>query len=57
VAAIAARGLEPDEREAYSKGVRKALYRDPDGNELGSAARHSTPAHSLAPRSMNRIVS
>ena len=35
VAAIAARGLEPDECETYSNGVRKALYRDPDGNELG----------------------
>ena len=35
IAAIAARGLEPDERETYAKGVRKALYRDPDGNELG----------------------
>ena len=35
VAAIAARGLEPDERETYSNGVRKALYRDPDGNEVG----------------------
>jgi hypothetical protein len=23
------------ERETYSTGVRKALYRDPDGNELG----------------------
>jgi hypothetical protein len=27
VAAVAARGLEPDERETYSNGVRKALYR------------------------------
>jgi catechol 2,3-dioxygenase-like lactoylglutathione lyase family enzyme len=35
VAAVAARGLEPDEREAYSDGVRKVLYRDPDGNEVG----------------------
>jgi catechol 2,3-dioxygenase-like lactoylglutathione lyase family enzyme len=35
VAGIAARGLEPDERESYSNGVRKVLYRDPDGNELG----------------------
>ncbi len=35
VAAVAARGLEPDERLTYSNGVRKALYRDPDGNELG----------------------
>jgi catechol 2,3-dioxygenase-like lactoylglutathione lyase family enzyme len=35
VAAIAARGLEPDDRETYSNGVRKAIYRDPDGNEIG----------------------
>ena len=35
VAAAAARGLEPDERETYSNGVRKVLYHDPDGNELG----------------------
>jgi catechol 2,3-dioxygenase-like lactoylglutathione lyase family enzyme len=35
VAAIAARGLEPDERERYAGGVRKVLYRDPDGNEVG----------------------
>jgi catechol 2,3-dioxygenase-like lactoylglutathione lyase family enzyme len=35
LAAIAAVGLEPDERETYSNGVRKVLYRDPDGNELG----------------------
>ncbi|HTT28495.1 MAG TPA: VOC family protein [Solirubrobacteraceae bacterium] len=35
VAAIAARGLEPDEEERYSNGVRKILYRDPDGNEVG----------------------
>lgn len=35
IAAIATRGLEPDERETYSDGVRKVIYRDPDGNELG----------------------
>ena len=35
VAAIAARGLEPDERETYSNGVRKLIFRDPDGNEVG----------------------
>lgn len=35
MAAIAARGLEPDEIETYSDGVRKAVYRDPDGNEVG----------------------
>jgi hypothetical protein len=32
---LAARGLEPDERQTYSDGVRKMLYRDADGNELG----------------------
>jgi catechol 2,3-dioxygenase-like lactoylglutathione lyase family enzyme len=35
VAAIAARGLQPDEIETFSHGIRKAVYRDPDGNELG----------------------
>jgi catechol 2,3-dioxygenase-like lactoylglutathione lyase family enzyme len=35
IAAIAARRLEPDERETYPNGGRKMLYRDPDGNELG----------------------
>ena len=35
VAEIAARGLEPDERETYSNGVRKVVFHDPDGNEFG----------------------
>jgi catechol 2,3-dioxygenase-like lactoylglutathione lyase family enzyme len=35
IAAIAGRGLQPHEREIYSSGVRKVIYRDPDGNELG----------------------
>jgi catechol 2,3-dioxygenase-like lactoylglutathione lyase family enzyme len=35
IAAAAARGAEPDGRETYSDGVRKAIYRDPDGNEVG----------------------
>ena len=35
ISAAAARGVEPDERETYSTGVRKALYHDPDGNEIG----------------------
>jgi catechol 2,3-dioxygenase-like lactoylglutathione lyase family enzyme len=35
VAAIAARGLEPDDRVTYANGVRKVFYRDPDGNEVG----------------------
>ena len=32
---VAARGIEPAERETYSNGVRKVTYRDPDGNEVG----------------------
>ena len=32
---IASRGLEPAELETYSNGVRKATYRDEDGNEVG----------------------
>lgn len=35
VAAIAARGIEPAVRESYDNGVRKAIYRDADGNEIG----------------------
>src|SRR5947208_16511012 len=34
VAAIAARGLEPAERETYRKGVRQVVDRDPHGNEV-----------------------
>jgi catechol 2,3-dioxygenase-like lactoylglutathione lyase family enzyme len=37
VATIATRGLEPSELETYPNDVRKAIYRDPDGNELGFA--------------------
>jgi hypothetical protein len=35
VAQIADRGLEPTKRETYSNGVRKVIYCDPDGNEIG----------------------
>ncbi len=35
LAAIAGRGIEPDEQETYENGVRKATFRDPDGNEIG----------------------
>ena len=35
VEAISSRGIEPAERETYSNGVRKATYRDEDGNEVG----------------------
>lgn len=35
VAQIADRGLDPSKQETYSNGVRKIMYRDPDGNEIG----------------------
>ncbi|MEU4220558.1 VOC family protein [Actinoplanes sp. NPDC026623] len=35
LAGIAERGLEPAELETYDNGVRKATFRDPDGNEIG----------------------
>ncbi|WP_247668852.1 VOC family protein [Micromonospora sp. H61] len=35
IAQIAERGLEPAGRETYDNGVRKATFRDPDGNEIG----------------------
>jgi hypothetical protein len=47
IAAIAARGLEPDKRETYSNGVRKIIYRDLDGNELGFGGAPSDIASSV----------
>jgi hypothetical protein len=38
LAQIPDRGLEPTKRETYSNGVRKAIYRDPDGNRSGWGA-------------------
>jgi len=37
VAQIAGRGLEPDDHETYDNGVRKAIFRDRDGNEVAFA--------------------
>ena len=33
--AAAARGVHPETVENYENGVRKAIFRDPDGNEVG----------------------
>lgn len=33
--AAARHDLTPETRETYDNGVRKAIYRDPDGNEVG----------------------
>jgi len=35
IAHIAERGLQSAQRETYATGVRKATFRDPDGNEIG----------------------
>ncbi|MDF5756434.1 VOC family protein [Spongiactinospora sp. TRM90649] len=35
VAGISSRGIEPTLRETYDNGVRKIIYRDPEGNEIG----------------------
>lgn len=35
VAAAAEQGIEPVHRETYENGVRKFLFTDPDGNEIG----------------------
>ena len=35
LAQMAERGLKPAEHETYANGVRKATFRDPDGNEIG----------------------
>ena len=32
---VAERGLEPHTREVYENGVRKYIFRDPDGNKIG----------------------
>jgi catechol 2,3-dioxygenase-like lactoylglutathione lyase family enzyme len=32
---IAERGLKPTDVETYDNGVRKAIFHDPDGNEVG----------------------
>jgi catechol 2,3-dioxygenase-like lactoylglutathione lyase family enzyme len=35
IAGIGARGITPASRETYGNGVRKIIYQDPDGNEIG----------------------
>ena len=35
LAAAADRGVTPADEEVYDNGVHKALFRDPDGNEVG----------------------
>jgi predicted enzyme related to lactoylglutathione lyase len=45
LAEIANRGLEPSRTESPTEGARKAVFRDPDGNEIGfGGASHAPPA-------------
>ncbi|WP_031467033.1 VOC family protein [Sciscionella sediminilitoris] len=39
VSGIAERGIEPEKRETYDGGMRKVIFRDPDGNEFGYGGR------------------
>lgn len=48
VAQIADRGLEPTKRETYSNGVRKATYRDADGNEIGFGGAPVSPRREIS---------
>jgi hypothetical protein len=43
VAAISERGIEPAKQETYGNGVRKVIYHDPDGNEIGLGGAPSVP--------------
>jgi hypothetical protein len=44
--AAAGRGIDPHTRETYDSGVRKAIYRDPDGNEIGVGGPPADPSAS-----------
>ena len=35
VESIGSRGIEPVSQETYGNGVRKVIYSDPDGNQIG----------------------
>lgn len=41
VAAVTGRGIRSAREEDYGNGVRKIVYRDPDGNEFGYAQAHA----------------
>lgn len=51
IGAAARRGLPPDTQETYDNGVRKAVYRDPDGNEIGIGG---APVNLAPPNSAGR---
>jgi predicted enzyme related to lactoylglutathione lyase len=42
-AEIASRGIAVAQWETYANGLRKAIYRDPDGNEIGLGGTSAAP--------------
>ena len=49
VASASGRGIEPSAVETYDNGVRKVVYRDPDGNEVGFGGMPTDPATEVPP--------
>jgi hypothetical protein len=45
VADMSARGIDPAAQEEYDNGVRKVIYRDADGNEIGFAGSVEAAPH------------
>ncbi len=39
VSGIAEHGIDPEQRDTYDEGMRKVIFRDPDGNEFGYGGR------------------
>jgi catechol 2,3-dioxygenase-like lactoylglutathione lyase family enzyme len=46
LARVAERGLTPAEVDTYDNGVRKATFRDPDGNEIAFGGAPKAPGES-----------
>jgi len=59
VESIGARGIAPASQETYGNGVRKVIYRDPDGNEIGFGVRFppagNPPAGYITHIKVNRV--
>lgn len=56
LADIAERGIRPDAVERYENGVTKAVFHDPDGDELGSEGRAAAPEQCRPPTLAGRVA-
>src|ERR1022692_1883653 len=59
VESIGARGIEPASQETYGNGVRKVIYRDPDGTEIGfggASASSVWPCYSRHVRTVPQVT-